>query len=103
MRGHRGAQRRGQMSLRRHVIWTTPPAGWTGGCYYRDIVAITRREFLTKSGCGAAAGALAVARRSSAGDAVKIGQQPLNLGSDRDGLLVVPHNYKPDMATPLVV
>lgn len=61
---------------------------------------MTRREFLAVAGAG---GALAHARPGRAADAVKIGQQPLNLGSDRDGLLYIPRGYKPDVPTPLVV
>ena len=59
----------------------------------------TRRAFL-------AAGALALAPRSRAPatDPVRIGQQKLKLAEgDRDGLLYVPQNYKPDVATPLVL
>ncbi len=61
---------------------------------------MTRREFLAVAG---AAGALAYARPGRAADAVKIGQQPLNLGSDRDGLLYIPRGYKPDVPAPFVV
>ena len=49
-----------------------------------------------------AAGAFAFPRGASAAD-VKIGQQPLNLGSDRDGLLYVPRGYKPGVPMPLVM
>jgi len=34
---------------------------------------------------------------------VRFGQQPLKLGSDRDGLLYVPRGYKPDVPAPLMV
>jgi phospholipase/carboxylesterase len=43
------------------------------------------------------------ARRASAVEPAKIGQQPLNLGSDRDGILYVPRGYKPDVPTPLIL
>ncbi len=65
----------------------------------RDV-ALTRRAFL------AAAGASALARTvtARASDPVRIGQQKLKLADgDRDGLLYVPQNYKPDVATPLVL
>jgi len=62
------------------------------------MVGITRRAFL------AAAGAAACARSLRAADPVRIGQQKLKLAEgDRDGLLYVPQNYKPDVATPLVL
>ena len=80
----------------------------------RDVM--TRRAFLAAAG---AAGALAHARPTSAADAVrtddtaqaapdktdgtapaaprKIGQQPLKLGDDRDGLLYIPRGYKAEI------
>ena len=62
---------------------------------------LTRRTFLT------AAGAMAIAPRlgaRAAADPVRIGQQKLKLADgDRDGLLYVPQNYKPDVPTPLVL
>src|SRR2546427_9940868 len=61
----------------------------------RDVM--TRRAFL------AAAGALAYARSAPAADAVRIGQQPLKLGDDRDGLLYIPSGYKADVAMPMVL
>jgi predicted esterase len=60
----------------------------------------TRREFLAAAG---AAGALAWARGAAAADPVRIGEQPLRLGSDRDGMLFIPRGYKPDVASPLVL
>ena len=33
----------------------------------------------------------------------KIGQQPLKLGDDRDGLLYIPRGYKPDVPMPMVL
>ena len=62
---------------------------------------LTRRSFLT-----AAAGIAVAPRRRAraAADPVRIGQQKLKLAEgDRDGLLYVPQNYKPDAATPLVL
>src|SRR6266852_2423328 len=72
---------------------------------------MTRREFLAATG---AAGALAHARPAIAADGVgtdgtaqaapyRIGQQPLKLGDDRDGLLYVPRGYKADVAMPLIL
>lgn len=61
---------------------------------------MTRRRFLAASG---AAAAWAYGRPARAADAVRIGQQPLKLGSDRDGILYVPRNYKADVATPMVL
>jgi predicted esterase len=64
------------------------------------MTMMTRRRFLAASG---AAAAWAYGRPARAADAVKIGQQPLKLGSDRDGILYVPRNYKADVATPMVL
>jgi phospholipase/carboxylesterase len=61
---------------------------------------MTRRTFLAAAG---AAGALACARPSAAADGVRIGQQPLKLGDDRDGLLYIPRGYKSDVPAPLVL
>ena len=59
---------------------------------------MTRRTFL------AAGGALALGRgTAAAAEPVRIGQQPLKLGSDRDGVLFVPKNYQADVAAPLVL
>jgi len=61
---------------------------------------LTRRRFLAAAG----AIALAPAVRARASDPVRIGQQRLKLADgDRDGLLYVPQNYKPDVPTPLVL
>jgi phospholipase/carboxylesterase len=67
-----------------------------------DILAVmmTRREFLAAA---AAAGALADARPARAADPVRIGQQALKLGDDRDGLLYIPRGYKTDIAAPMVL
>ena len=61
---------------------------------------MTRRTFLAASG---AAAALGYSRTAFASDPVRIGQQPLKLGSDRDGVLYVPKNYTADVATPMVL
>lgn len=61
---------------------------------------MTRRNFLAAAG---AAGALAYVRPARAADAVRIGQQPLKLGDDRDGLLYIPRGYKTDVPAPLVL
>ena len=61
---------------------------------------MTRRAFLAAAG---AAGARAYARPAAAADAVRIGQQPLKLGDDRDGLLYIPRGYKADVPAPLVL
>jgi phospholipase/carboxylesterase len=61
------------------------------------LVNLTRRAFLQ------AAGATAFARAARAADPVRIGQQPLKLGDNRDGLLYVPRGYKPDVPMPLML
>jgi phospholipase/carboxylesterase len=50
-----------------------------------------------------AAGALGWARRAAASDPARLGEQPLKLGSDRDGILFVPSGYKADVPAPMVV
>jgi len=59
---------------------------------------MSRRHFLT---AGAAAAVLGDSWSTAASEPVRIGQQPLKLGSDRDGVLFVPKGYKPDVPTPL--
>jgi phospholipase/carboxylesterase len=62
---------------------------------------LTRRSFLTRAAAIAIAPPLRV---RAAADPVRIGQQKLKLADgDRDGLLYVPQNYKPDVPTPLVL
>ena len=61
---------------------------------------VTRRHFLA---AGGAAAALACGWPADAADPVRIGQQPLKLGSDRDGVLFVPKGYTADVPTPLVL
>ena len=59
---------------------------------------LTRREFLL------AGGALAIAGTAgAASDPARIGEQPLKLGSDRDGMLFVPRGYQADTPAPLVL
>src|SRR5215208_522856 len=61
-------------------------------------LVLTRRTFL------AATGALAFTRGiRGAGDPVRIGEQPLKLGSDRDGMLFIPRGYRTDVPAPLVL
>jgi phospholipase/carboxylesterase len=64
------------------------------------MTRVTRREFLAASG---AATALGLSRPAAAADPLRIGQQPLKLGSDRDGVLFIPKGYKDDVPTPLVL
>jgi len=64
------------------------------------MTRVTRRAFLAASG---AAAALGLGRTAAAADPLRIGQQPLKLGTDRDGVLFVPKNYQADVATPLVL
>src|SRR3954469_10216669 len=64
------------------------------------MTKVTRRTFLAASGAAAALGCSVPA---AASDPVRIGQQPLKLGSDRDGVLFVPKGYKPEVAAPLVL
>jgi phospholipase/carboxylesterase len=65
------------------------------------VTSVSRREFL-----GAAAGAAAVlgnARRGRAAEPPRYGENPLKLGSDRDGILYVPKGYKDGTPAPLVL
>jgi phospholipase/carboxylesterase len=64
------------------------------------MTMISRRAFLASAG---AAAALAHAWPAAASDPARIGQQPLKLGSDRDGVLFVPKGYKADVPTPMVL
>jgi phospholipase/carboxylesterase len=61
------------------------------------LVNLTRRAFLQ------AAAATAFARAARAADPVRIGQQALKLGDNRDGLLYVPRGYEPDVPMPLML
>ena len=62
------------------------------------MTRVTRRTFLAAGGAAAGLGFSGPA----AGPA-RIGQQPLKLGSDRDGVLFVPRGYKEDVPAPLVL
>jgi phospholipase/carboxylesterase len=64
------------------------------------MTRVTRREFLAATGAAAAIGR---PRPAAAADTLRIGQQPLKLGSDRDGVLFIPKNYKDDVPMPLVL
>jgi phospholipase/carboxylesterase len=59
---------------------------------------LTRREFLLAGSALAVAGTV-----GAASDPARIGEQPLKLGSDRDGMLFVPRGYKTDTPAPLVL
>ena len=61
---------------------------------------MTRRRFLA---AGGGAAALGCAWPAAASDPVRVGQQPLKLGSDRDGVLFIPKGYTPDVPAPLVL
>jgi phospholipase/carboxylesterase len=65
------------------------------------MTRVTRRTFLAASGAAAALGLGRTA--AAAADTLRIGQQPLKLGSDRDGVLFVPKGYKDDVPAPLVL
>jgi phospholipase/carboxylesterase len=81
------------------------------------MTKVTRRAFLAASGGAAALGSAWPAAAadpaplrsdlrgltSEAADPVRLGQQPLKLGSDRDGVLFVPKGYKPEVPAPLVL
>lgn len=61
---------------------------------------VTRRTFLAAGGTAAA---LAFGQRTAASEPLRIGAQPLKLGSDRDGVLFVPKGYTPEVPAPLVL
>ena len=81
------------------------------------MMKVTRRAFLAASGAAAALGSAWPAQAAkplrsnlrgltsevAAADPLRIGQQPLKLGSDRDGVLFVPKGYLPDVPAPLVL
>jgi phospholipase/carboxylesterase len=64
------------------------------------MTMVSRRTFLKTGG---AAVALGVARPARAADLLRLGPQPLKLGSDRDGVLFIPKGYKPEVPAPLVL
>ena len=61
---------------------------------------LTRRAFLAAAG---AAAALGYGRRAAAADPARYGEQPLKLGTDRDGILFIPRGYKEGVPVPLVL
>ena len=70
----------------------------------------TRRELLAGAGAAAAlawarpaAAAHHTGRAAPAPDPVRIGEQPLKLGSDRDGMLFVPRGYTAGVPAPMVL
>ena len=70
------------------------------------MMKVSRRAFLAAGGAAAALGPLRSHLRaltSEVADPPRLGQQPLKLGTDRDGVLFVPKGYKPDVPTPLVL
>ena len=62
--------------------------------------SISRREFLAVAAAGAV---VARPSRARAADPPRYGENPLKLGSDRDGILYVPKGYKEGTPTPLVL
>ncbi len=72
-----------------------------------DIMVITRRAFLAVAAVVTAGFSRATprpdAQATTPTQPVRPGQQKLNLGDARDGLLYVPRSYTPGVATPLVV
>ena len=64
------------------------------------VRAISRRAFL---GAAGAAAALGSSRAIRGAEPTRFGENPLKLGSDRDGLLYIPRGYKEGVAMPLVL
>ena len=64
------------------------------------MTRVTRRTFLAAGGAAAVSG---FSGPAAASEPLRIGQQSLKLGSDRDGVLYVPRGYKPDVPAPLVL
>jgi phospholipase/carboxylesterase len=75
---------------------------------------LTRRSLLA-IGLGAATAGVGIAQKGRGGDSVLRvrphqpatpvgpGEHPLKLGGDRDGILIVPQQYRPDKGAPLAV
>jgi phospholipase/carboxylesterase len=61
---------------------------------------VTRREFLVAAGAAAALGS---ARKARAADPTRFGENPLKLGTGRDGILFIPRGYKEGVPMPLVL
>jgi phospholipase/carboxylesterase len=64
------------------------------------VGTISRRAFFAATG---AAAAFAYARPAAAVDPTRYGEQPLKLGTDRDGILFIPRGYKEGVPMPLVL
>ena len=64
------------------------------------MTRVTRRTFLAAGGAAAVSG---FSGPAAASEPLRIGQQSLKLGSDRDGVLYVPRGYTPDVPAPLVL
>ena len=65
-----------------------------------SVNSISRREFLAAAG---SAVALANSRSAAAVEPTRYGEQPLRLGTDRDGILFIPRGYKEGVPMPLVL
>jgi phospholipase/carboxylesterase len=74
------------------------PGRW--GVRGKPLSLVSRRDFL---GSVAGAAVLAGARRARAAQPPRFGENPLRLGSDRDGILYIPKGYKDGTPTPLVL
>jgi phospholipase/carboxylesterase len=66
----------------------------------QSVNSISRREFLAATGAVAALGS---ARMAGAADATRFGENPLKLGTGRDGILFIPRGYKEGVPMPLVL
>ena len=64
------------------------------------VKAISRREFLVAAGAAAALGS---SRAIRGAEPTRFGENPLKLGSDRDGLLYIPRGYREGVPMPLVL
>jgi len=64
------------------------------------VRAISRRAFLAGAGTAAALG---YSRAVRGAEPTRFGENPLKLGSDRDGLLYIPRGYKEGVPMPLVL
>jgi len=73
---------------------------WKGSKVLWRVSSISRREFLAAAAAGAV---VARPSRARAADPPRYGENPLKLGSDRDGILYIPKGYKEGTPTPLVL
>jgi phospholipase/carboxylesterase len=64
------------------------------------VKSVSRREFLAAA---AGTAVLGSARRGRAAEPARYGENPLKLGSDRDGILYIPRGYKDGTPAPLVL